>query len=165
MRQKITAIPYCCIILIGFVVGAVALTSCSAEEEQPSPSSSPVVSESKAAVAQNQFRTISGVEAQAMINQRKDLLVVDVRTPQERHQVRLADSQLIPIGDVMRGRLAVPKEQPLLVVCAVGGRSYVASRALLAMGHQEVYNLEGGIDAWRRAQLPVETGPEERKQK
>ena len=84
MRQKITAIPYCCIILIGFVVGAVALTSCSAEEEQPSPSSSPVVSESKAAAAQNQFRTISGVEAQAMIIQRKDLLVVDVRTPQER---------------------------------------------------------------------------------
>lgn len=161
MRQKITAIPYCCIILIGFVVGAVALTSCSAEEGQPSPSSSPVVSESKAA-AQAKFRTISGVEAQAMINQRKDLLVVDVRTPQERHQVRLADSQLIPIGDVMRGRFTVPKEQPILVVCAIGGRSYVASRALLALGHQEVYNLEGGIDAWRRAQLPVETGPEKK---
>jgi len=161
MRQKITTIPFRRIISIGFIVWAVTLAGCSAEEEQPSPSSSPVVSEAKAAAVQNQFRTISGVEAQSMINQRKDLLVLDVRTPQERHQVRLADSQLIPIGDVMRGRLAVPKEQPILVVCAVGGRSYVASRALLAMGHHEVYNLEGGIDAWRRAQLPVETGPEE----
>jgi len=164
MRQKITAIPFRCIVFIGFIVWAVVLASCSAEEEQLSPSSSSAVSESNAAV-QNQFRTISGVEAQSMINQRKDLLVVDVRTPQERHQVRLSGSQLIPIGDVMRGRLTVPKEQPILVVCAVGGRSYVASRALLAMGHQEVYNLEGGIDAWRRAQLPVETGPEEQKEK
>lgn len=161
MRQKITTIPFRRIISIGFIVWAVTLAGCSAEEEQPSPSSSPVVSEAKAAAVQNQFRTISGVEAQSMINHRKDLLVLDVRTPQERHQVRLADSQFIPIGEVMRGRLTVPKEQPILVVCAVGGRSYVASRALLAMGHQEVYNLEGGIEAWRRAQLPVEKGPEE----
>jgi len=63
----------------------------------------------------------------------------------------------------MRGRLDVPKEQPILVVCAIGGRSYIVSKTLLAMGHHEVYNLDGGIESWWRAGLPVETGSEDRK--
>lgn len=74
--------------------------------------------------------------------------------------MRLTNSQFVPIGEVMRGRLNVPKDTPLLVVCAVGGRSYIVSKALIAMGHKEIYNLDGGIEAWWRAGYPVETGPE-----
>ncbi len=147
----------------GFVMVLLAFTSCSAEENRQPPASETAVSSTEAAPGENRFRSISGAEAQELIQQKKDLLVIDVRTPQERSQVRLPDSMFMPVGEVMRGRLAVPKEQPLLVVCAVGGRSYVAGRTLQAMGHREVYNLDGGIEAWRRARLPVETGPERRR--
>ncbi len=149
--------------MAGFLMALLVFTSCSAEEDRQPSASKTAVSSAEAAPEGNRFRSISGVEAQGLIKQKKDLLVIDVRTPQERRQVRLPDSLFIPIGEVMRGRLAVPKEQPLLVVCAVGGRSYVVGRALLAMGHQEVYNLDGGIEGWRRARLPVETGPERQK--
>ncbi len=160
MLRKISTTPFHYTIVLCIMAWGLLLMSCSAEENQPPPS--PVSPESVKPPVERQFRSISGLEAQSLIDQKEELLVLDVRTPQERSQVRISDSQLVPIGDVMRGRLAVPKEQPILVVCAVGGRSYVVGKALLAMGHQEVYNLEGGIEAWRRARLPVETGRESR---
>jgi rhodanese-related sulfurtransferase len=106
------------------------------------------------------FRTITSVEAQQMLKERSDLVFIDVRTPQEREQARIDGSQLIGVGDVMRGKLDVPKDKPVLLVCAVGGRSWVAGKALAAMGYLEVYNLDGGIEAWYRAGLPVEFGAE-----
>lgn len=164
MRRTFKNIHFHLVLLVILGVGALIFSSCSAEEDKPAPSSA-VVSESQNQALKNTFRSVSGAEAQAMIEQNKNLLVIDVRTPQERAQVRLSGSELIPIGDVMRGRLTAPKDQPILVVCAVGGRSYIAGKALRAMGHQEVYNLDGGLEAWRRAQLPLETGPEDRKNK
>lgn len=106
------------------------------------------------------FRSISPAVAAKLIDQEEGLLIVDVRTPQERKQFRISDSLLIPVGDVMRGRFRPEADRPILVICAVGGRSYVAGKVMTARGHQEVYNLEGGIESWRRAGLPIETGPE-----
>ena len=163
MKMKRFALLFQSVILVGFVLAVLSFTSCSAEDDRQPPAPATAVSEKKAEQGENRFRSISGIEAQELIRQKKNLLMLDVRTPQERRQIRISNSLLIPIGDVMRGRLDVPKDQPLLVVCAVGGRSYVVGKALLAMGHREVYNLDGGIEAWNRAGLPVETGPEERK--
>ena len=106
------------------------------------------------------FKSISPRAAAALIEGNKELLIVDVRTPQERKQFRIADSLLVPVGDVMRGRFTPEVDRPLLVICAVGGRSYVAGRVMTARGYREVYNLEGGIESWRKAGLPLETGPE-----
>ena len=44
----------------------------------------------------------------------------------------------------------------LIFVCEVGQRSAVAAEMAAALGMQRVYNLEGGMTAWRREQLPVE---------
>jgi rhodanese-related sulfurtransferase len=107
------------------------------------------------------FRTISAVEAAQMINTRKDLQVIDVRTPQERKQFRIAGTELVPVGDVIRGVFKPELSRPIILVCAVGGRSYVAGKFMFARGYREIYNMEGGIESWRRAGLPLETGPEE----
>jgi len=107
------------------------------------------------------FRSISPAAAAALIDQEQDLLIVDVRTPQERKQFRIADSLLVPVGDVMRGKFNPEADKPILMICAVGGRSYVAGKMMAARGHLQVYNLDGGIESWRRAGMPIETGPEE----
>jgi rhodanese-related sulfurtransferase len=107
------------------------------------------------------FRSITPAVAAQLIEQRKDLLVVDVRTPEERKQFRIAGSQLVPVGDVMRGRFTPELERPILMICAVGGRSYIAGKMMTARGYREVYNLDGGIESWRKAGLPLETGREE----
>lgn len=106
------------------------------------------------------FRTISAVEAASIIEQNKDILILDVRTPQERKQVRITGSKLVPVGDVIRGKFETDADQPIMLVCAVGGRSYFAGKVMISRGYQEVYNLDGGIEAWRRVGLPVELGPE-----
>lgn len=106
------------------------------------------------------FKTIKGSEALKILESNPETAFLDVRTPPERRQMRIEGSKLVPIGDVMRGRLELPREQPVMLICAVGGRSYVAAKVLSKMGYREVYNLEGGLEAWRRAGLPVEYGPE-----
>jgi len=110
--------------------------------------------------AQPVFRTISAVEAAQMIDAGKDVQIIDVRTPQERKQFRIADTTLVPVGDVIRGVFKPDLDQPLILICAVGGRSYVAGKVMIARGYREIYNMEGGIESWRRAGLPLETGAE-----
>lgn len=106
------------------------------------------------------FRTISATEAAELIRTRENLEVLDVRTPQERKQFRIPDTRLVPIGDVIRGVFEADHDQPLMLICAVGGRSYVAGKVMFARGYKEIYNLDGGIESWRKAGLPLETGPE-----
>ena len=107
------------------------------------------------------FRSISANEAAEMIKSRKDLQIIDVRTPQERKQFRIADTRLVAVGDIMRGVFSSDPNQPLILLCAVGGRSYIAGKVMAARGYREIYNLDGGIESWRRAGLPLETGPEQ----
>ena len=131
-----------------------------ASQQTDSPVEEGESSTSTAAEAQPIFRTVSAAEAAELIRTREDLQVIDVRTPQERKQFRIADSRLVPVGDVIRGVFKNDPEQPLILICAVGGRSYVASKVMFARGYREIYNLDGGIESWRRAGLPLETGPE-----
>ena len=56
--------------------------------------------------------------------------------------------------DIMRGKYSIPRDRPLLLVCAVGGRSYAAMQILASKGYHELYNVSGGIAAWKQAKLP-----------
>ncbi|MCZ7538689.1 MAG: rhodanese-like domain-containing protein [Anaerolineae bacterium] len=42
------------------------------------------------------------------------------------------------------------------MICNSGNRSRVAAEALIRLGYSQVYNVDGGIQAWRKAGLPVE---------
>lgn len=102
------------------------------------------------------FRTVTPQEAQAMIAQRKELLVIDVRGPEELREGFIAGSQLVPFWDIAKGQKTLPTDHPLLLVCAVGGRSYAVGQYLAQKSYREVYNLQGGIDNWKRAGLPLQ---------
>ncbi|EEZ42274.1 thiosulfate sulfurtransferase GlpE [Photobacterium damselae subsp. damselae CIP 102761] len=49
-------------------------------------------------------------------------------------------------------------EQPVIVMCYHGISSQGAAQYLLHQGFEQVYSLEGGFEAWRRAQLPMALG-------
>ena len=49
------------------------------------------------------------------------------------------------------------KDRPIVLLCASGGRAFLAGKVLKEMGFQDVYNL-GGFKDWKDAGLPVE-GP------
>jgi rhodanese-related sulfurtransferase len=101
------------------------------------------------------FRTISPLEAKTLIEARKDLVLVDVRSPEEFQGGSLPGAQLIPFWDFTKGRYDLPKDRPILLICAVGGRSLACGQMLAAQGYREVYNLRGGLDAWVEQRIPL----------
>ena len=89
-------------------------------------------------------------------------LVVDVREPNEFASVRLEDGvALVPLSQFAQRWQELPRDRPLLVMCAAGGRSAAAAAHLLRNGYTDVANIAGGITAWQRAGLSVRTGPVE----
>lgn len=96
------------------------------------------------------FAGVRGNEAQKLAED-PGVFVLDVRTPGENAEGRIAGSTLIPI-DELAGRLSeLPsdKEKPILVYCAMGGRSARGASLLAQNGWKTVFNLEGGITGWR----------------
>ncbi len=88
-------------------------------------------------------------------------LVIDVREPNEFAAVRLDDVALVPMSEFAVRWADLPRDRPLLVMCAAGGRSAAATAHLLRNGYTDVANVAGGITEWERAGLPVRRGPVE----
>lgn len=95
--------------------------------------------------------------ARKLVAERGDVVLVDVRAPQEFAQGYVEGSRNVPFIDLMEGRHALPKDKPILLICSIGGRSFAAVQLLQEKGYTQVYNLDGGINAWRRATLPLKT--------
>ncbi len=87
---------------------------------------------------------------------RKDLMLVDLREAKELREGYIAGSQLIPMSKIAKGTEILPDDRPLLLICAVGGRSYGVGRYFSGKGYPEIYNLKGGISAWKKAGLPLQ---------
>jgi rhodanese-related sulfurtransferase len=96
-----------------------------------------------------------------------DLLLVDVREPEEREQ----NGSIAGAVPAPRGMLefwadpSSPYHRPefdpnrrVIVHCASGGRSALAADVLQQMGYGNVAHLDGGLAAWKAAGKPVEGG-------
>jgi rhodanese-related sulfurtransferase len=103
-------------------------------------------------------RNLDATKARDLVATEKQLYILDVRTPQEFAQVRLADAQLIPIDSLLKRIGELPKDRPILVYCAVGQRSSQVSSYLTQAGYPDIYNLTGGIWGWELRGYPVIKG-------
>ncbi|MBI1284624.1 MAG: rhodanese-like domain-containing protein [Thiobacillus sp.] len=86
-----------------------------------------------------------------------DALILDVREDKEFASGHIPKARHIPLGK-LAGRiqeLEKYKGKPILVTCRSGQRSARACGMLKKAGFETVYNQEGGIIAWERANLPV----------
>ena len=81
--------------------------------------------------------------------QDKEVIIVDVRTQQEYDQYHIKNAILIPnetIDDTIV-ELLPNKEATILVYCRSGRRSKEASKKLIEIGYENVYDF-GGINDW-----------------
>ena len=101
------------------------------------------------------FKTVTPIEAKQMIDSRDNLLLVDVRGADELSEGYIEGSTLIPLWDILKGTQRPPTNKPILLICAVGGRSLALGKLMSKNGWPEIYNLKGGISAWKEAKLPV----------
>ncbi|WP_017925755.1 MULTISPECIES: rhodanese-like domain-containing protein [unclassified Thioalkalivibrio] len=102
------------------------------------------------------YRTLSPNEAVRVINQ-DDSLVLDVREDNEIASGRIGGAKHIPVGSLQKRMddIAKYKDKPVVVYCRSGNRSAMAASQLTAAGFQDVVNLQGGIQAWQSAGMPI----------
>jgi rhodanese-related sulfurtransferase len=101
---------------------------------------------------------ISVTEATNLIN-REDGVVLDVRESGEWSTGHIPNARHIALGQLGGhiSELEKIKDKPIIVCCASGNRSSSACSTLTKAGFTRVFNLAGGIGAWRDAGLPVTT--------
>ncbi len=90
---------------------------------------------------------ISVNELKRKMDAREAFKLVDVREPFEYEIARIDGAQLIPLGEIAERAGELQREQQIVVHCHSGTRSAQAVRLLQHRGFNNVYNLEGGIDA------------------
>jgi len=78
-------------------------------------------------------------------------LLVDVREAYE-HEAFNIGGALIPLGELMTRKDEINKDQPVVIYCEKGIRSILAIQRLEAFGFEQLYNLQGGMKAYRGAQ-------------
>ncbi|HRO60674.1 MAG TPA: rhodanese-like domain-containing protein [Burkholderiaceae bacterium] len=84
-----------------------------------------------------------------------DAVILDVRPETEFAAGHLPNARNIPLSDLDKRAGELPAGKPVLVCCASGVSSGKASALLRRNGRGEVFNLAGGLQAWRQAGLPV----------
>jgi sulfur-carrier protein adenylyltransferase/sulfurtransferase len=84
-----------------------------------------------------------------------ELHLVDVREQWEYTRDHIPNAQLTPLGQIIARPQEAITTDDVLFVCEVGQRSAVAAEMAAALGMKNVYNLEGGMQAWRSAGLPT----------
>ncbi len=89
-----------------------------------------------------------------------EYVLLDVRQLKEYTKGHIAGALLIPIGDLPQRIEELDRQKPVIVYCAIGGRSRAAAAMLLEAGFAEVFNVSGGFKSWKGAgvQGPPESG-------
>ncbi|HJQ19655.1 MAG TPA: rhodanese-like domain-containing protein [Gemmatimonadaceae bacterium] len=81
--------------------------------------------------------------------------IIDVRGRSEWNHEHLAAAEHIYLGDLVARTASMPRDDAIVVLCQSGTRSSIAASLLLAHGFANVSNFSGGVDAWRKAGLPL----------
>lgn len=87
------------------------------------------------------------------------VMVIDVREDDEYVGGHIGGAVHVALGTVPDRVAELPTEAPLLVVCAVGGRSGRAVQFLRAQG-LDATNVAGGTKAWAESGRPLVAGPD-----
>ena len=96
---------------------------------------------------------LSVQQLKEMLDAGDDLLILDVRDQQEWQEGHIPGSMHIYVGYVEEKLGEIPRDKPIVVTCSIGHRSGLAASILQRAGYQRVFNLLGGITAWRNAGL------------
>ena len=104
----------------------------------------------------SQGAVLSTAEAVRVVNREKGVLI-DVGEPDEFAAGHVSGARSIPLGS-LEGHKSLPtnKTLPLVIVCKTGARASRAAATLRKLGYEKAMALDGGLAAWRAANLPVE---------
>ena len=105
---------------------------------------------------QPSYKVLTAKEASDFIKA-KNPLILDVRTPREYAAGHMENSILIPVQELQSrlNELDSHRNKSILIYCATGNRSTVASKILIDSGFKKILNLRRGIVDWYKQKFPV----------
>jgi len=129
---------------------ALGITSCASNSSESDSKASKAKAAASNLLAPQQFKE----KMDALTNE----LLIDLRSHGELHSIGpIREAQNLDFNSG-RFQAVIPqldKNQPIMLYCAGGNRSSESAKLLKDAGFKEVYDLQGGITAWKNAGLPV----------
>lgn len=98
---------------------------------------------------------IEPVALKARLDRGDDVLILDVREPNEVFVARFPGATHIPMGEIPSRVTELDPDREIVVVCHHGVRSAQVAIYLARIGFEHVLNLSGGIDAWSETADPT----------
>ena len=118
------------------------------------------------AEARNTINEITTTQAREELDQGQASLLLDVREPAEWEKGHIPGALLAPRGMLewyadpttpyAKPELTTKRDARIIVACASGGRSALATETLQKMGYTNVVNMTGGFNEWSKQGFPVE---------
>jgi rhodanese-related sulfurtransferase len=100
--------------------------------------------------------SLTTTQAVQMINH-EDALVIDVRPLATYQNGHIPNSRNIPLSELEAKVASLPKGKPVIVTCDRGQIAVGAAAKLRQAGIEKVAVLEGGLNAWAQAGMPIST--------
>ena len=102
------------------------------------------------------FNNVTVDQLTRLVNQ-QNAQVIDVRPKDAFAQGHIVNAINMPLEDLKAGKVKVDKlkKKPVVVYCQMGRSSTAASQHLTEAGFEQVFNLQGGINAWISDKLPL----------
>lgn len=94
------------------------------------------------------MKNITPTDFKELLKNDDHFLLVDVREAWE-HTAYNIGGMLIPLGELVSRRHEIPQDLPVLLYCEKGIRSIIAIQRLEMLGYTNLYNLAGGMKAWK----------------
>lgn len=99
--------------------------------------------------SQKGFVNVTPEQVKARIDAGEDLVLLDVREPDEYDIAQIEGSDLKPLSEAQQWANDLPRDKQVVVFCHHGGRSARVAMALTQqLGYTNIENMTGGIDAW-----------------
>lgn len=136
------------------LISAAALSSCAQNASVETSELSQNTEPTETALQQTKtVQNLSQTDFKKSFEGKEGVQVVDVRTPGEIAGGKIANAKELDYFDpefaAKIANLKLDKSKPVVVYCAVGGRSSKAAQAFLSQGFTNVYNLIGGYNAYK----------------
>jgi rhodanese-related sulfurtransferase len=101
------------------------------------------------------YKDLNPNEAVNLMDDEGNLVIVDVREEKERKAGFIANDTHIPLGKIKNTIKDLDPAKTYLLYCRSGSRSGHAASMFTKSDFQNVYNLKGGFNAWKRSDLPI----------
>jgi rhodanese-related sulfurtransferase len=95
------------------------------------------------------MKEITPTELKQMLDNKEDLQLIDVREPHEFEAAHI-EAELMPLNTVPQNLDKISKDKKVIMICRSGNRSGNAIRFMEGQGFGNLYNLKGGMLAWKK---------------